>query len=453
MKRSILITVFLLICVSSAIVTVGCAARADADKVLVAEFKEEIEDAYCLYKEEFDLEPFIKKQNGAEYTVFAEQIDSETLDSIELEVNGFKFTPILNEEVLVSFTAQRNGEKVTSKEIKLYVEVDAEDIVKLFNLAWSDDYMSKDVNLDEDYIKTGGRTSIKVEWFGKEVSNQDRFQYIACLLGDEITDCYSVTDWEDAVLTFWVYNPTEYVLEFAPIWFHDGANLYLETDSRTIKTAKPNEWTEIKYSLRYFGMTENFFYDENLYETDYGQHFGIGYAEDGRKNINMNIWTCRWGGRKAAGKSYSYNFYIDGFDIRDYDPVKDSDLKHGYREFFDEDINSGDTANIAIVGNDGKTFSFEYKIVSDDGKFEVALIGSDWGKDYYGYFVFDSDGSLEDYTGVTVSESAEGYKKVDFDLERVDLIYGENKPSRIDVMFVNNNTAIVSVRNAGLRAE
>lgn len=120
----------------------------------------------------------------------------------------------------------------------------------------------KDVNLDEQYIKSGANTSIVVTWNDKEYKDKDRFQYFATLLGDEITDYYSVSDWNDAVLSFWVYNPTDYEIEFNPIWSHDGAKLKLKSDPRTVKIAAPNAWTEIKYSLRYFGMTENFYYNE-----------------------------------------------------------------------------------------------------------------------------------------------------------------------------------------------
>ena len=437
------------VCLATLVFAVGCSTEP-----LSAEFGEDIEDAVCFYKEEFDLEPFIKKQNGATYTVYAEQIDSETMDTVELIVNGFKFTPTLNEEVFVRFTAERNGEKVNSKEVKLFLEIKVDKIVEMFNNNYNDAGFLKEVNIDERYIRSGRKTSTQVKWFGKEVNNKDRFQYFATLLGDEITDYYSVTDWDDAVLTFWVYNPTDYEIEFAPIWSHNGAGIVLYSDPRTVKKAKANGWTEIKYSLRYYGMTENFYYDDEVYYSYAGipVSYGIGYDNEvGRNKINTNWWTCRWGGRKEAGKSYAYNFYIDGFDIRNFNAAIDADLDNEYRGFMNQPITEGDGTIIDIDGNDGKNFSFEYKVTSSSGSFGVALIGLDWSTNYYGYFTFDADGTVGTYEGVTVTDTADGFKSVSFDLQAVTCITGSNKPQTVKTFYIRPeyNTADVVVRNVG----
>lgn len=447
MKQKLIIVLSAL-CLMTLVFAAGC-----APEPLKAEYGDNIEEAVCFYKEEFDLEPFIKKQDGAKYTVYAEQIDSATLDTVELSVNGFKFTPTLNEEVLVRFTAERNGEKVSSKEIKMFLEVRVDKVVELFNSSWRDDGFLKEVNLDEKYIRSGRNTSTQVKWFGKEINDKNRFQYFATLLGDEITNYYSVTDWTDAVLTFWVYNPTEYEIEFAPIWSHNGAGIVLYSDARTIKKAKANGWTEIKYSLRYYGMTENFYYDDEVYFSYTTQvSYGIGYDETvSRNRMNQNWWTCRWGGRPEAGKLFSYNFYIDGFDIRNYDAAKDADLDHEYRGFMNQPITSGDGTIIDLDGNDGKHFSFEYKVTSSSGSFGVALIGLDWGTNYYGYFMFDADGMVDAYDGVTVTDLEDGFKSVSFDLEAVTCISGTIKPQVVKTFYIRPeyNSADVVVRNVG----
>ena len=434
-KITILILTFL--CLWSLVMLSGCNGGP-----LVAEFNEDIEDAVCFYKEEFDLEPYIKKQDGVKYTVTAEQIDSETFETLVLDVDGFKFTPLLNEEVLVSFIAEKNGEKVMSKEIKIFLEIKIDPIVELFNGSWKDDGMSKEANIDERYIRSGRRTSTLVNWFGKEANNKDRFQNFASLLGNEITDYYSVTDWTDAVLTFWVYNPTDYEIEFAPIWSHNQAKIVFYSVPSTIKVAAPNEWTEIKYSLRYYGMTENFYYDDEVYLSYAGipVSYGIGFDETvSKERMNQNWWTCRWGGREEAGKSYSYSFYVDGFDIRDYDAQKDADLDHEYRGYWNEPLASGDGLSITVADNDVNTLSFEYKMLADEGSFGVALIDDDWVTNYFGYFMFDKDGEVDDYAGVTVTTQDNGYMRVDFALEEVDLlIAGSTKrPKKVQMLYVS----------------
>ena len=467
MKKRIALLLLAAICVASAFIVTACSKAA-----LTAEFKEEIEDAVCFYKEEFDLEPYIAKQGGVKYTVYAVQLNDE-FDEIELEVDGFKFTPTEKEDVLVKFTAEKGGQKVTSKEIKIFLELKPEPIVAKIVESPKDDGFSKEVNIDETYIRSGNKTSAYITWFGKEPSYIDRFQYVIQLLGDEeVTACYSVTDWSDAVLSFWVFNPTEYEIEFAPMWAHDGAEIALNygfTNLKTVQVAKPGVWTEIKYSLRYYGITENFYYDVDAYYsfTDIPVDYGYGTNENtNRKRINTNWWTCRWGGRETENKYFEYSFYVDGFDIRNYDETVDADLKHDLKGFFffdeEETVEAESGTIIDVLNNDGKTFTFEYKIVSEGGAFGVALIEEDWGKNYFGYFFFDKTGETEDYNGVTVEDLNDGFKKVVFDLETTDKITVNDgsepiKPSVVKTFYIRDgsdyNSADVVLRKVGINLD
>ena len=435
---------------ASFVLTAAFSVAGCSEEELIAEYADGIKDVYCYYKEEFDLEPYIVKQEGVSYTVKAEQVDSD-MNTHELTVNGFKFTPQLNEDVYITFTAQRGDQKVTSKEYKMYCEVRVDPIVAYYNAYWKDDGFMKEVNLDPQYIVSGRNTSTKVTWFGKEVRDKDRWQYVSTVIGDEITDYYSVTDWTDAVLTFWVYNTTEYEIEFSPIWSHDGAGFELYSDPRTATEAAPNGWTEIKYSLRYYGMTENFFYDHDLHYTmpEVNEHWGYGTAADGWKRLNQNWWTCRWGGREKVGKSYTYTFYIDGFDIRNYDPVKDADLDHEYRGFWNQPIERGSNMDIPVKDNDGVTLSFEYKI-TDGEQFGAALIEENMSTNYLGYYTFTKDGALDEYLGVTVTDLEDGFKRVVINIAETDVMVGDTKPAVIKKIFIRDiyNNADFIIRNA-----
>lgn len=100
--------------------------------------------------------------------------------------------------------------------------------------------------------------------------------------------------------------------------------------------------------------------------------------------------------------------------------------------------------------NDGKAFSFEYKMIEDEGSFGVAFIGKEWGKDYYGYFFFNKGGYVEDYADVTVTAQDNGFMKVDFDLTAVDCITGDQKPEKVESLYVrlDNNEANFIIRLA-----
>ena len=188
MKRKILVLVLTVLCLAALILVVGC-----SKEPLKAEFKSDIEEAVCYYKMEFDLEPFIDKQDGVTYSIVAEQIDSDTFEVAELDVNGLKFKAMTLEDVLVTLTAIRGDEKVKSKEIAIPVTIKVDELTAYLNNSWRDAGINRSINTDEKYIKTGGSISTKVEWFGSEKSNKDRFQYFTSLLGNQVNQCFSVT--------------------------------------------------------------------------------------------------------------------------------------------------------------------------------------------------------------------------------------------------------------------
>lgn len=447
MKRKITITILITLFLVTLIAFAGC-----RKEPLKAEFKSDIEEALCYYKEEFDLEPFIDKQDGVTYSIVAEQIDPDTFEVAELDVNGLKFKAMTLEDVLVTLTAIRGDEKVKSNEIAIPVTIKVDELTAYLNNSWRDTGINRSINTDEKYIKTGGSISTKVEWFGSENSYKDRFQYFISLLGNQVNQSFSVTNWSDAVLTFWVYNDSDYDLEIAPDWTHDGMNAQLRSDPRTVQIAKANDWTEIKYSLRYYGITEDWFYDESIFYSQTSYHWGYGYdLEDGYKNINQNWWTCRWGGRKEVGKVYNYVFYVDGFNIRNYDAAFDAELEHEYRGFWNQPIQQGFDATIDIpVVEDRTTLSFEYKVVGGTD-FGVALIGDNWSENYYGYFFFDENNEMDAYSGVTITETDDGFKKVTFELSALTVIYGEESPKVLKKFFIHSdyNNADVIIRNVG----
>ena len=88
-----------------------------------------------------------------------------------------------------------------------------------------------------------------------------------------------------------------------------------------------------------------------------------------------------------------------------------------------------DVINTAPVG----TLSFEYRIVEGE-QINIALM-PDWNN-YYGYFVFNTQGAGGAYEGVTVEPLDDGYFRVTFDMAKLNKIAGT--PTRvIDFLFVH----------------
>lgn len=419
MKSSKKITIIaVLVLIAALACATGCGGS--GDKELKAQFKSDISQAVAYLRQEFDVEPYIQKQSNVSYSLTAEYLDPVTFDPVSVDCNGLKVTPQLKENLFIKLIAVKGEQTVTSEEVEIAVDIIVDGVDKCILNTWKDDNFTKAINTDLQYIKPeNGNSSLKIEWFGAEASNKDRWQYIATVIGDDITDYYTVTDWSDAVLEFWVYNPTDYDLEFSPIWNHNGANLTLDSDERLAMTAKANGWSLVKYSLRYYGITENWFYDADLYFSYMISpvQYGVGKNEGGVDLINTNWWTCRWAGRENAGKAYTYSFYLDEFNVRNYDSQKDSDLDHTLNGFSSAagHINkvllsaletTNDLLAIQATFTAEDTLTFEIKPVNDC-TVRFCVITDDWDK-YVGYFLVNAVNTENNSEGVSVEEIVDG---------------------------------------------
>lgn len=397
MKKFLIVCLFLISCF--------CFFSACSDNSSVEiTFEKKIQYAEATLKEECDLSSFVKKQKGYDYYLEAVQVDvDKNFEVVNLETHDLTFTPTLFDDAFVTLCAKKGGKVYKSSEIKINVIKPKDKVVEKLYTSWKDTNFTITVNTDQRYIYKEKSTSAKYSWFGAESIDKDRYQYFATLMGDEITEAYSVTDWNNAVLSFWVYNPSVYSLDFCPIWSHTGANLVLAEDPRTVQTAKPNGWTEIKYSLRYYGMVENFFFDLATY-TSYATEqvaYGKGMAENGKPAINQNWWTVRWGGRQEIKKAYSYDFYVSNFDIRNYDQSLDDGLDTTLNGFDKDFVYGGDSLiklPSAVQSKDG--LEFEAKVLND-GVSSFCVIDDSW-QNYIGYFKFDVKDPSKNSEGVTV---------------------------------------------------
>ena len=80
------------------------------------------------------------------------------------------------------------------------------------------------------------------------------------------------------------------------------------------------------------------------------------------------------------------------------------------------------------------TVSFYYKIESGS-KFAIAIVGDNWGTNYYGYFNFTSGGADGNYTGVTCVEQPDGYWLVTMTLANVTKTNG-SAPDKVKSLYL-----------------
>ena len=114
------------------------------------------------------------------------------------------------------------------------------------------------------------------------------------------------------------------------------------------------------------------------------------------------------------------------------------------------------------VGKDGafkvgeigakERFSVEYK-VEGSGEFGLALIGDDWGKNYFGYIYFDEDGQIANYEGVTSTLLDDGFISVAFEVGQLNILMGVDRPDTVKVLFIRGDysNVAVTIRNLSVK--
>ncbi len=113
-------------------------------------------------------------------------------------------------------------------------------------------------------------------------------------INDTVKNSFTVTDWSNAYVGFWVYNDTDIPLTFVGTKAADRN--YWGGAQKTV--AENKKWQYIEFSLKdEYGFTENIFAAENYNLNIFARYSGTGYSTaDTYQNF--------------AGK-----FYVDGFDI------------------------------------------------------------------------------------------------------------------------------------------
>ncbi|MBR5570646.1 MAG: DUF4091 domain-containing protein [Oscillospiraceae bacterium] len=81
--------------------------------------------------------------------------------------------------------------------------------------------------------------------------------------------------------------------------------------------------------------------------------------------------------------------------------------------------------------------AFDYKVTNNE-KFDVAIM-PDWFS-YYGYYSFNTNGAVSNYTGVKVLRLDDGYYRVIFDMDALTAMNGE-PTTQIDFLFLRGNTS------------
>ena len=257
--------------------------------------------------EEYDFSDVLSMEEGVNYSIDVYYQNFYTMEEKTLPVtNGFSFTPTELFDVSVLVTAKK-GRATAQKTKNVPVSQRADPVDELLessgDAGWADNGFSKELITDSTYFKEeNGHSALSVRYQG---SNPYPWGGVFMTLNSFfLLPHWTDQTWENAVISFWIFNSTDYALEFQPRIVDEYTGLTdIDWGNQLIvpQFAEPNGWTEINFSLKHMGIQHPLFVDE-----------------DGIRNDTVSIKT-KWAGTPESGDEvYNYQFFLDGVDIVPY---------------------------------------------------------------------------------------------------------------------------------------
>jgi len=298
-----------------AVVLIAALAGCNQEPAVVSDGALQVETIrfmpYAYMGESFDLREVLLMEEGVEYSATALYVDISTKTEYTLEVNDLCFTPEAIAETVVVITAKR-GNETASKVIYIPTTIRAEPLDDLYKssgtLGGSDPGISKSVNIDPLFLKgENSTTSLHVEF-----NSADPHPYgnlFMSFSAPEAQEHFTDKIWENAIVTFWVYNPMDQDIEFQLriVDAMAGTNLDWQTvDGPHKQRAAAGQWTQLFFSLRKMGTTHRL--TASKYTNDM---ISLKFRYDGY----------------STTETYSFDFYIDDIDVVDASMYPEIDTK------------------------------------------------------------------------------------------------------------------------------
>ncbi len=275
---------------------------------------------YAYLNESFDLRDVLLMEEGVDYSAtacYVEVKQDETtkefsITEAELEVNDLCFTPVAIAENVITLTAKR-GDATASKVIYIPTTIHAEPLDDLYkssgSLGGSDPGISKSVNIDPLYLQgENSTTSLHVEF--NSMDPHPWGNLFLSFSAAEAQEHFTDKKWENAIITFWVYNPNELPIEFQARIVDETAGTNLDwngADGPHKMRAEPGQWTQCFLSLRKMGTTNRL--TNNKYSNDM---LSLKFRYDGY----------------STTEAYSFDFYMDNIDVVDASMYPEIDTKN-----------------------------------------------------------------------------------------------------------------------------
>ena len=265
MKRILALIIAIVMLVSAA----GCGNQTGNSETTnpaasAVEVKEYI--PYAVVGESYNLLQVIQQEEDAEYEFEATYIDPDSGEEKELVVKRNKITPKVNANISVTVIEEVSG-ATASFTIPIYITSDAIDnlIVSDGFASDADDGVVKTLTSDTNYLKQEGSTSAVEVTFNNAAEGGTA---LVKLSHYALTGYYSARVWDNAAVTFWVYNPMDDDIEFRLTGYDPVSIRHFEWKDADTQVAAPGQWTQIHFSLYKMGIQQVLFNDPNAPRED-----------------------------------------------------------------------------------------------------------------------------------------------------------------------------------------
>jgi len=252
MKNRLLMLWVLLLCTSTLVT--GCKADNNVETSPIAlpiTIAEQI--PYAQVGETYDISSLIAEQDGITYEYTATFIDPESGEEKVLNVRKGKITPRANADISVIITAT-NGKNYSSAELMIPIKVSS-DIMDDLLAKQATDGVAKTVIKDAAYIHGENSSSSLSVTFDDSATLINLHDHV-------LHPYYSSQVWNNAAVSFHVYNPMEQDVSFKieSVNTAVGKTLTWESKENTqIQIAKGGQWSHIKFSLYDMDITQPLF--------------------------------------------------------------------------------------------------------------------------------------------------------------------------------------------------
>lgn len=289
----------------------GC--KNESSGAVEIEFDEIIPTAYI--GEEYDFSEVLIVEKDVEYKLEVYYFDYYEKVEKSLEVvNQYCFTPKELFDVTVVVNAKKGSStQVRSRAVPVAQKIDPIDELLATDgfSGWGDPGIQKEAVVDDQYFKgENSHSALSVHFQG---SNPYTWGTTFLSLNNfRLLPYWEDQTWENAVVHFWVYNPSDYPLEFQMRVYDkltDLVNVDWGQALNVPQFAAPNDWTEINFSLKHLGV------NHTLYQN-----------EEGTRDDSI-IVKVKYGNTPEGGMEvYSYQFFVDDINVVPYSEERFPDL-------------------------------------------------------------------------------------------------------------------------------